>query len=235
MYKILTSLTRPTGSKTQEGRVVVSSLPDLKRGIKTGTLPINWYFYELDALTQEELDSCVVSDQIFRKIEAKKFKFFHPILENGSIPTGFELSLQSADNNIMDAKMLLRPNSMQLESYFGYWNVYEMDMEKLETQRNVVGDGMLNLYGYSGFTVMKIRIQENGTITSTGNLTISTNYIGDGTNGIQNEILLSVDLVNGMDQTYTVNIDFDMNTQLSVVCDSWNSADVDISIKHTII
>jgi len=242
MHKLITSQQRDSGSNTIGGNIIIASLPDVKKAIRTAnkSFPYEFEAFELDSLSQEEINLVEWSEELMNKIKDKGFTFTRinmPIVgpidvpfgqpietKEGDILSGYEFSLPGSTLNTSDGQSLQKLASMYLEIIFGYWEVYEMDFEKLETQGNIFANGLLDLKGYPDFEIVRIRIEETAGLGDGATL----NILDDDDN-----LLTSTVITPNMDIELEVVISFTTETSLKVQCDDWAGAYIDMMTKHT--
>lgn len=224
MHKILKEITRISGSVVASGNLIVSSQPATEIAVDSGAkLPIRYRTYDLACLTAEERADIEQSNDLKAKIEAKGYTYTKVFIPNTfQVLTGFVVPMSPEDFQQTSVKLLQSISSMYLEKIFGYWYVYEMDFEKLYTQKGIAMNMTLQLYGYEGFTLKRLLITETAGVSG-GML-----YVMDALDNL----ITSVEVVANMSVDVEVNVPFAEDVRLKVVCDNWNDAKVDISAKH---
>lgn len=233
MHKITIPVQRNTGSYTASDSVIVSSQPNISRAVSSGkVMPVALKFYEMVCLSESEKTSWNISDELKANIESKGFTYFTPLV-NGDNMRGYTMDVTPQMMNNTNAVELQKPTSILLESIFGYWNVYEMDFEKLEKQENITEDSLLDLYCYSDYTAIKVKIEENLTMDDSTSSTIIIET-DEGTSGDIPVELYSYEITKGMIQEFELEVPVTETKQLKITSTQWNNASVDIIIKHII-
>jgi hypothetical protein len=155
--KILVDVKRNSGSIIPSGKCFISSEPDTQTAVASSKkLPIYFRAYELECLSNDEITSVTESDDLKTLIENKGYTFTNILKPNGELLRGVSHTIKPGFLNQTSATQLL--STYYLEQIFGYWNVYEMDIQKYFKCDDIVEDGFTNIYGYTDYKILHLNI-----------------------------------------------------------------------------
>lgn len=257
MHKILVPVERESGSISTN--VITGSYPSTKKTLeaKSGfkSVPFSIRFYELDCLSEEEINSILndptkLSDCLKDLIEDKGFTFMrvlNPITRTVERGTSFKI-----DDSFLNDTSIPLPIKMQilassyLEDIFGYWNVYEIDYERYQSVEGVSGDGGTDIDVFNSFDIKKLRIVDTNEAMIPEYLLSGVVGSPEGSPGSPDlssklrlkdqdgNILFEIDTIDAIGGEFDVDIRVDIDQKLTIECDDWYGQSYEIKTKHSI-
>lgn len=200
--------------------------------------------------TPTVLNSGIVLNECFITHNA----YFDKIETLGIVPLAFEFynSIESKltgykpvipiinDSEFINIKMPFNPSiflsrsdkyisnyiSNYFRNIFGYWNILDLEFEKLFIVNNIIEDSTLLEYNETEYEIVAIKIENSSNVDVTINITTENNVDII----LSNEIILANEI-----KEFIITKSWETNKTILINSDDWNNSELNIAINLSLI